>query len=104
MATIMIKFSREQKLQRIKESLDEGHYSEKSIQLVFKQAIAKAGIKKPATLNWLRHSYANHLLESETDLRYIRELLGHNRSLTTEIYSPVSNRNLQQILSPFDDL
>lgn len=86
------------------EGQDGGQYSEKSIQLVFKQALAKAGIDKPATLHWLRHSYATHLLENGTDLRYIQELLGHNSSRTTEIYTHVSQHNLQQIRSPFDDL
>jgi integrase/recombinase XerD len=79
-------------------------YSKRSIQLVLKQALAKASIKKPATLHWLRHSYATHLLESGTDLRYIQELLGHSSSKTTEIYTHVSTKNLQQIKSPFDDL
>jgi integrase/recombinase XerD len=89
--------------------LFEGHitgeqYSEKSIQSVLKQALQKTGIKKPVTLHWLRHSYATHLLESGTDLRYIQELLGHSSSKTTEIYTHVSTKNLQQIKSPFDDL
>lgn len=79
-------------------------YSEQSLQSVLKQALQKAGIKKPVTLHWLRHSYATHLLESGTDLRYIQELLGHNSSKTTEIYTHVSTKNLQQIKSPFDDL
>ena len=79
-------------------------YSNKSLQSVLKQALTKAGIKKPATLHWLRHSYATHLLESGTDLRYIQELLGHNSSKTTEIYTHVSTKNIQQIKSPFDDL
>jgi integrase/recombinase XerD len=79
-------------------------YSEQSLQTVFKQAVYKAGITKPATLHWLRHSYATHLLESGTDLRYIQELLGHSRSKTTEIYTHVSTHSLQQIKSPFDDL
>lgn len=79
-------------------------YSEKSLQSVLKQALKKAGIRKPATLHWLRHSYATHLLENGTDLRYIQELLGHNSSKTTEIYTHVSTKNLQQIKSPFDDL
>jgi integrase/recombinase XerD len=79
-------------------------YSEKSLQSVLKQAIKKVGIAKPVTLHWLRHSYATHLLESGTDLRYIQELLGHSSSKTTEIYTHVSTRNLQQIRSPFDDL
>ncbi|MDI1256688.1 MAG: site-specific integrase [Flavobacterium sp.] len=79
-------------------------YSVKSLQSVLKQALDKAKITKPVTLHWLRHSYATHLLESGTDLRYIQELLGHNSSRTTEIYTHVSTRNIQQIKSPFDDL
>ncbi len=79
-------------------------YSDKSLQQVLKQALQKAGITKPATLHWLRHSYATHLLESGTDLRYIQELLGHNSSKTTEIYTHVSTKSIQQIKSPFDDL
>lgn len=79
-------------------------YSEKSLQSVLKYAVYKAGITKPVSLHWLRHSYATHLLESGTDLRYIQELLGHSRSQTTEIYTHVSTKSLQQIRSPFDDL
>ncbi len=79
-------------------------YSDRSIQLVLNQAVEKAKIVKPVSLHWLRHSYATHLLESGTDLRYIQELLGHSSSRTTEIYTHVSTRNLQQIRSPFDDL
>lgn len=79
-------------------------YSEKSLQSVLKQALQKTGITKPVTLHWLRHSYATHLLESGTDLRYIQELLGHNSSKTTEIYTHVSTKSIQQIKSPFDDL
>ena len=79
-------------------------YSDKSLQQVLKQALQKTGITKPATLHWLRHSYATHLLESGTDLRYIQELLGHNSSKTTEIYTHVSTKSIQQIKSPFDNL
>jgi integrase/recombinase XerD len=79
-------------------------YSEYSLQSVLKQALQKTGIAKPVTLHWLRHSYATHLLESGTDLRYIQELLGHNSSKTTEIYTHVSTKSIQQIKSPFDDL
>ncbi|RKS95659.1 integrase/recombinase XerD [Flavobacterium limicola] len=80
------------------------HYSEQSLQSVLKQALQKVGNKKPVTLHWLRHSYATHLLENGTDLRYIQELLGHNSSKTTEIYTHVSTKSIQQIKSPFDDL
>ena len=79
-------------------------YDERSLQQVLKQAIYKAGIKKPVTLHWLRHSYATHLLENGTDLRYIQEILGHRSSKTTEIYTHVSNKAIQQIVSPFDYL
>jgi integrase/recombinase XerD len=79
-------------------------YSERSIQLVLNQALNKARINKPVTLHWLRHSYATHLLENGTDLRYIQELLGHSSSKTTEIYTHVSTHSIQKIKSPFDDL
>lgn len=79
-------------------------YSHKSLQNVLKQALLKTKISKPVTLHWLRHSYATHLLESGTDLRYIQELLGHNSSRTTEIYTHVSTKNIENIKSPFDDL
>ena len=97
------------KMEKPKTYLFEGEkpdspYSEGSLQKVLKSAIHKAKIKKPVTLHWLRHSYATHLLESGTDLRYIQELLGHNSSKTTEIYTHVSQKSLQKVRSPFDDL
>ncbi len=79
-------------------------YDARSLQNVLKLALEKTKILKPVTLHWLRHSYATHLLESGTDLRYIQELLGHNSSKTTEIYTHVSTKSIQQIKSPFDDL
>lgn len=79
-------------------------YDNRSLQQVLKQALIKSNINKPVTLHWLRHSYATHLLENGTDLRYIQELLGHSSSKTTEIYTHISTRSIQQIKSPFDDL
>ena len=79
-------------------------YSEKSLESVLKQSLMKAKIRKPVTLHWLRHSYATHLLESGTDLRYIQELLGHSSSRTTEIYTHVITKSLQNIKSPYEDL
>lgn len=79
-------------------------YSAKSLENVLKKSIRLAGIKKPVTLHWLRHSYATHMLEGGTDLRYIQELMGHNSSRTTEIYTHVSIQSIRQLRSPFDDL
>jgi integrase/recombinase XerD len=79
-------------------------YDSRSLQLVLKQNLAKTPITKPVTLHWLRHSFATHLLEAGTDLRYIQELLGHNSSRTTEVYTHVSTQSIQKIVSPFDTL
>jgi integrase/recombinase XerD len=79
-------------------------YSAASIEKVFRMAVEKAGVKKSITLHGLRHSYATHLLEAGTDLRYIQELLGHKSSRTTEIYTHVTEKSIQKIRTPFDDL
>jgi site-specific recombinase XerD len=75
-----------------------------SVQAIFHRAKEKAGIAKPASVHTLRHSFATHLLEKGTDLRYIQALLGHYSSKTTEIYTHVSTKALGKIRSPLDDL
>lgn len=79
-------------------------YDERSLASVLRSALEKCGIDKPVSLHWLRHSYATHLLENGTDLRYIQEILGHRSSRTTEIYTHVSNLSIQKVVSPFDTL
>jgi integrase/recombinase XerD len=86
------------------EGQTKGPYDERSLSNVLAQAVAKAKIKKPVTLHWLRHSYATHLLENGTDLRYIQEILGHNSSKTTELYTHVSTKSIRNVKSPFDEL
>ncbi|MDA3899817.1 MAG: tyrosine-type recombinase/integrase [Spirochaetes bacterium] len=81
-----------------------GKYSTRSIQNIFKHAVKKAGITKPVSVHTLRHSFATHLLEQGTDLRYIQKLLGHSSSKTTEIYTHVTDIALNRIKSPFDNL
>ena len=79
-------------------------YSESSLQKIFHLALAKSGILKDATLHTLRHSFATHLLESGTDIRYIQVLLGHSSSKTTEIYAHVTRKGFDKIKSPLDNL
>ncbi|MFH0819670.1 MAG: site-specific tyrosine recombinase/integron integrase [bacterium] len=79
-----------------------GKLTERSIQKVFADALKKSGIKKSATCHSLRHSFATHLLEAGTSIRYIQELLGHKRLETTQIYTKVARNNLQNIKSPLD--
>ena len=86
------------------EGADGGQYSVRSIQSIMKDATKKAGIKKKVSVHSLRHSFATHLLENGTDLRYIQALLGHSSSKTTEIYTHVTTKGFDQIKSPLDQL
>jgi len=86
------------------EGLTGEQYSQKSIQMILKKAVKKAGLKKRITVHTLRHSFATHLLESGTDLRYIQSLPGHSSSKTTEIYTHITNKGFDQIKNPLDSL
>ncbi len=81
-----------------------GQYSIRSIQKVFKDAMKKARINKATGIHGLRHSFATHLLESGTDVKYIQELLGHNDIKTTLRYIHVSKQSLKNVKSPLDKL
>ncbi|RME55589.1 integrase [Candidatus Woesearchaeota archaeon] len=77
-------------------------YTARTIQKIIENAAKKAGIKKRTTPHSLRHSFATHLLENGTDIRYIKDLLGHANVSTTLIYTKVSNKDISKIKSPLD--
>jgi|TARA_B100002003_G_C14034353_1_gene498511 site-specific recombinase XerD len=77
-------------------------YTQRTIQKIIEKAAKNAQIKKKITPHTLRHSFATHLLEQGTDIRYIRDLLGHSDISTTLIYTKVSNKDLSKIKSPLD--
>lgn len=79
-----------------------GKLTERTAQKVFENAFKNAKIKKDATFHSLRHSFATHLLENGTDVRYVQELLGHQNIRTTQLYTKVTNPNLKKIKSPLD--
>lgn len=79
-------------------------YAAKSVHNIVKRALRLANINRHASAHTLRHSFATHLLENGTDLRYIQTLLGHSSPKTTEIYAHVSTKHLRAIKSPIDNL
>jgi integrase/recombinase XerD len=79
-------------------------YPARTVQQIFANAKNKAGIRKQIGIHSLRHSFATHLLDKGTDIRYIKELLGHFDIKTTERYLHVSRQKLINIISPLDDL
>ena len=86
------------------EGSDKQPYSVRSLQMVLQDSVKKAGILKKVGMHTLRHSFATHLLENGTNLRYIQSLLGHSNSKTTEIYTHITTKGFDQIISPLDGL
>jgi site-specific recombinase XerD len=87
----------------------EGQYkgealSARTVQQVMHDAVGKAGLEKKATVHTLRHSFATHLLESGTDIRYIQQLLGHSSIKTTMVYTHITPKAERKIVSPLDSL
>ena len=80
------------------------HYSKGSVQKVMAAALEKSGLSKKGSVHNLRHSFATHLIETGTDIRYIQELLGHSSIKTTMIYTHVTNKAINRIQSPLDRL
>jgi site-specific recombinase XerD len=86
------------------EGQTEEQYSVRSVQAILRRAVEKSGVNPFATVHTLRHSFATHLLERGTDIRYIQEILGHNSVKTTEIYTHITKKGGEQIKSPLDNL
>ena len=84
------------------ESYKATKYSASSVLKIVKSAAERVGIKRTVTPHMLRHSFATHLLENGTDIRYIQELLGHSSTKTTEIYTHVAKTNFNNIKNPLD--
>ena len=75
-----------------------------TIQRIVRESAEKAGIHKHVTPHCLRHSYATHLLEAGTNIRYIQSLLGHSNLNTTQIYTNVASEQLKKVVSPLDKM
>ena len=80
------------------------HLNENTLQRAVKRGVRLTGLTKPASCHTLRHSFATHLLESDTDIRIIQALLGHDKLDTTARYTRVATGMIANIESPLDRL
>jgi integrase/recombinase XerD len=86
------------------EGQEGGQYSNRSVQQILRKAVEISGVNPLATVHTLRHSFATHLIHKGVSLRHIQELLGHESSKTTEIYTHLTGDQLRVVKSPLEGL
>ncbi len=79
-----------------------GKITVRTLQKIFQKTLVRAFVDKPASFHSLRHSFATHLLENGTDIRFIQALLGHQNIRTTQRYTRITNSSFKNIQSPLD--
>lgn len=79
-------------------------FTESIVSKKLKEAAKEAGITKRVYPHLLRHSFATHLIEQGTDLKIVKELLGHNQLKTTEMYVHIADTFKSSIRTPLDDI
>ena len=97
------------RIYRPKEWLFEGSVSsnaisKRTVQVIFKQALAKSNVQKKVSLHSLRHSFATHLIEQGIALPIIQQMMGHRSLKTTSGYLHVQQYSIQGVISPLDTL
>jgi site-specific recombinase XerD len=86
------------------EGQEHGQYANRSVQAILRQSVKASGINPYCTVHTLRHTFATHLLENGTDLRYLQQLARHAPPKTTEVYTHLTKRGEEKLKSPLDFL